>query len=63
MVAMLPKEELAVMAETLVNLTSFKQKMTMGTETVGGPIDVAVITKGDGFSWVKRKGMKTGQIL
>jgi len=23
--------------------------------TVGGPIDVAVITKGDGFVWVKRK--------
>lgn len=58
MVAMLPKEELAVMAETLINLTSFKQKMTMGTETVGGPIDVAVITKGDGFSWIKRKGLK-----
>ena len=24
-------------------------------ETVGGPIDVAVISKGDGFVWVKRK--------
>jgi hypothetical protein len=27
----------------------------MDTETVGGPIDVAIITKGDGFVWVKRK--------
>ena len=27
----------------------------MDRETVGGPIDVAVITKGDGFVWVKRK--------
>jgi len=24
-------------------------------ETVGGPIDVAVLSKGDGFVWIKRK--------
>lgn len=54
-VSMLPKDELAVMAETLVSLTSFKRKVSMESETVGGPIDVAVITKGDGFIWIKRK--------
>jgi hypothetical protein len=27
----------------------------MDPETVGGPIDVAVISKGDGFVWIKRK--------
>jgi len=54
-VGMLPKDELAAMAESLVSLTSFKRKVTMETETVGGPIDVAVISKGDGFIWVKRK--------
>lgn len=54
-VAMLPKDELATMAETLVNLTSFKRKVAMGSETVGGPIDVAIISKGDGFVWIKRK--------
>lgn len=54
-VTMLPKDELAAMAETLVNLTLFKQKVTLGTETVAGPIDVAVISKGDGFIWIKRK--------
>ncbi|MCL5773511.1 MAG: hypothetical protein M1536_03950 [Firmicutes bacterium] len=54
-VSMLPKDELAAMAESLVNLTSFKRKVTMETETVGGPIDVAVISKGDGFVWIKRK--------
>lgn len=54
-VSMLSKDELAAMAETLVNLTSFKRKITMGSETVGGPIDVAVISKGDGFVWIKRK--------
>lgn len=43
------------MAETLINLTSFKRRISIGAETVGGPIDVAVITKGDGFVWIKRK--------
>lgn len=55
MVALLPKDELAAMAESLVNLTSFKRRVSMETETVGGPIDVAVISKGDGFIWIKRK--------
>lgn len=51
----LPKEELATMAESLVNLTSFKKRMSLEAEDVGGPCDVAVISKGDGFIWVKRK--------
>jgi hypothetical protein len=54
-VAMLPKDELAAMAESLVNLTSFKRRVSEDTETVGGPIDVAVISRGDGFIWIKRK--------
>lgn len=55
MVRVLPKDELAAMAESLVNLTAFKRRMTDSLETVGGPIDVAVISKGDGLVWVKRK--------
>ena len=55
MVQVLPKDELAAMAESLVNLTAFKRRMTDVLETVGGPIDVAVISKGDGLVWVKRK--------
>ena len=54
-VAVLPKEELAVLAESLVNITALKQKMSMSHETVGGFIDVAVISKGDGFVWIKQK--------
>ncbi len=54
-VSVLPKDELAAMAESLVNLTSFKRRVSMEAETVGGPIDVAVISKGDGFIWIKRK--------
>lgn len=55
MVGVLPKDELAAMAESLVNLTVFKRKVSRVVETVGGPIDVAIISKGDGFIWVKRK--------
>ena len=51
----LPKEELAGMAEALVNLTSLKRRVSLEQETVGGPIDSAVISKGDGFVWIKRK--------
>lgn len=54
-VAILPKDELASMAETLVALTSFKRRMSWEAETVGGPVDVAVISKGDGLIWIKRK--------
>lgn len=54
-VQVLPKDELAAMAESLINLTSFKRRVSMEEETVGGPIDVAVISKGDGFVWIKRK--------
>jgi len=55
MVASLPKDELGIMAESLVSLTKFKRRISKQHETVGGPIDVAVITKGDGFVWMKRK--------
>lgn len=56
MIRVLPKDELAAMAETLVNITAFKRKMAYSSlETVGGPIDVAVISKGDGLVWIKRK--------
>ena len=51
----LPKDELAHVAEALVNLNSFQKKVSMDDETVGGPIDVAVISKGDGLVWIKRK--------
>ena len=54
-VSELPKSELAAMAESLVNLTSFRRHVTPDAETVGGPIDVAVISRGDGFVWIKRK--------
>jgi len=51
----LSKIELAEMAEALVNLSALKKRISMEDETVGGPIDVVVISKGDGLIWIKRK--------
>ncbi|GAS89385.1 hypothetical protein [Mycolicibacterium brisbanense] len=55
-VAMLPKDELGLLAESLVNLTSLRQRMSIHQQnTVGGAIDVALISIGDGFVWLNRK--------
>lgn len=54
-IANMSKGELAHAAASLVNLNSFQKRMSMDPETVGGPIDVAVVTKGDGFIWTDRK--------
>jgi len=52
------KEDMAELAESLVNITSLKRKFSTADpsdESVGGPVDVAIVTKGDGFIWMKRK--------
>lgn len=54
-VSSLSKEDLAEMAESLIYLTSLKRRITFAEESVGGPVDVAIISKGDGFIWIKRK--------
>jgi hypothetical protein len=53
--SVLPVDEMAELAETLINLQSLKEKVTKRSESVGGPVDVAVITKSEGMVWVKRK--------
>ena len=51
----LPLDEMASLAETLVMLESLKEKVTRPSESVSGPIDVAIITRHEGFVWAKRK--------
>jgi hypothetical protein len=54
--AALPRHDQAAMAEALVNLTAFRAHASAWErETVAGPIDVAILSKGDGFVWAKRK--------
>jgi hypothetical protein len=54
-VSCMQKSELVAMAEAMVNLTALKRHVSTDSETVGGPIDVALITRGEGFIWIKRK--------
>lgn len=54
-IATLSKQDLAEMAESLIYLTYLKRRITFAEESVGGPVDVAIISKGDGFIWIKRK--------
>ncbi len=54
-VSSLAKEDLAEMAESLIYLTYLKRRITFAEESVGGAVDVAIISKGDGFLWIKRK--------
>jgi hypothetical protein len=56
-VASLPIEEIALLAESMINITSLRRKVALDSNigTVGGPIDVSIISKGDGFIWLKRK--------
>jgi len=54
-VACMEKSELTSMAEAMVNLTALRRHVSTDDETVGGPIDVALITKGDGFIWINKK--------
>ena len=54
-ISILAKEDLAVLAESIVELQALKKQVSLEVATVGGPIDVAVISKHDGFIWIKRK--------
>jgi len=62
-IASLPKDELGLLAESLVSITSLKQRMSIyDHQTVGGPIDVALLSRGDGFVWLRRKHYFSSQL-
>ena len=46
---------MAALAESLIDLTGFQRIITFSEESVGGPVDLAVVTKTDGFVWMNRK--------
>lgn len=48
-------EDMVNMAGSLISITSLQRHITSSEESVGGPIDVAVITKTGGFQWAKQK--------
>lgn len=55
MIRSMPKQELSTLAASLVEITSLKRKVSREQESVGGEVDVAVISKSEGFIWIKRK--------
>ena len=48
-------QEMACLAENMIKATELHRKITFQQESVGGLIDLAVITKNDGFQWLNRK--------
>ena len=55
----MPNKEIADMCESLIKITSLKRKISSNLESVGEPIDIAIITKGDGFIWENNKNYST----
>lgn len=48
-------EDMVDMAESFISITNLQRHISSSEESVGGPVDVAVITKSEGFVWVKHK--------
>lgn len=48
-------EDMITMAESLVSVTNLQRHFSSSEESVGGPVDVAVISKSEGFVWVNHK--------
>lgn len=55
MIAMMPKQDVIELAEALVSITAIERNASSSQATVGGPVDIAFITKHEGFVWIKRK--------
>lgn len=51
----MPIQDAIDLSEFLVDVTERFSRYTPGAATVGGPIEVAAITKHEGFKWVRRK--------
>jgi hypothetical protein len=49
------KAELAETARELVALNVFKKRIMAQKQTVGGAIDVAVISRESGFQWITKQ--------
>ena len=56
-VAGLPEADVARMAEALVGLQVLRLLTRAEAETVGGPVDVGVLTGEEGFSWFRHKSL------
>jgi len=53
--AAMPIQDAIDLAEFLVDTTIQFSRFTPGAPLVGGPIEIAAITKHEGFKWIRRK--------
>lgn len=51
------QEEMAKMAENLIAVTNLQRHISSAEESVGGPIEVALLTKTGGFKWLKHNNI------
>jgi hypothetical protein len=56
-ISALPTASLAAVARSLIELQSLTQTITGEMGTVGGPVDVATISRDAGFVWVRHKSI------
>ena len=56
-IAALPLASLATAARSLIEIQSLSQTITGEMGTVGGPIDVAMISRENGFQWINHKSV------
>ncbi len=54
----MPLNDAVEYAEFVVDLTIKRCRFVVGAELCGGPIDVATVTKQEGFAWRMRKGTR-----
>jgi len=58
----MPIQDAIDLAQMLAELAIDFHKFAFGPPTVGGPVEVAAITKHEGFKWVERKHYFTAQL-
>ena len=59
-IAAMPIQDVIELASFMVETTIKFVRFNLRAETVGGPIEIAVITKHEGFKWIRRKPFYTG---
>ena|SRR5258706_2876599 len=61
-IAAMPIQDAIELAIFMVETTIKFVRFNLRSETVGGPIEVAAITKHEGFKWVRRKLFYSGEL-
>lgn len=61
-VSEMPIQDAIDLADFLVEICKKTSRFVPGPQTIGGPTDIAVITKHEGFKWIERKHYYTQEL-